>query len=113
MGKSTCPSCHQGLSTPALFNLQAWSNLACSNCKARLRSRLPSQLNYLIIFGISLTGLGGSHFAPRWLFLVLIMAGMTLNLAALIFLILEVQNPKLQIRKPLREPETALRLSNH
>jgi hypothetical protein len=39
--------------------------------------------------------------------------GITFSIAALVFFVWEVWNPKLQIRKPLPEPETILDLGNH
>jgi hypothetical protein len=60
---------------------------------------------------MSLTGLGISHVAPRWLWLPLLIMGTTLSIGALVFFVWELWNPKLEIKKPLPEPETILHLS--
>ena len=113
MGKSVCPTCHQDLSTPPLINPQEWANLVCTNCKARLRLKNPSRSNFLLLFGLSLTGLGGSHLAPRWLGLLLIIIGIMLGVAAFVFFVGEIRKPVLQTKKPLPQPESVLNLSNH
>ena len=112
MGKSTCPTCHQALSTPSTMNPQEWASFVCPNCKARLQLKPTSRSIFLILLGIYVTQLGDSHVAPRWLWPLFFVTGITFFFAAAVFLILEQRRPKLKIKKPLPKPEIFLNLSS-
>jgi hypothetical protein len=36
-----CPACNHDVRTPFFFNLDGWSHLACTQCKARLEMKPP------------------------------------------------------------------------
>ena len=38
---ATCPACAHDIQTPFFFNLDAWTHLACIQCKARLEMKAP------------------------------------------------------------------------
>jgi hypothetical protein len=86
-------------------------------CLPQLPSKAPTKtqltIDFLILLGISVTQLGVSHLAPRWLWPLFFVMGIAFFFAAGVFLILEHRRPKLQLKKPLPKPEIFLNLSKH
>jgi hypothetical protein len=97
-----CPACARDVRTPFFLNLDAWSHLACTHCKARLEMKPP---RYALL---------GPLIAPLF---VLARQGRVFEIVAFIFmfatfslLILECARPKLRLRtKPI--PKPAIRLN--
>lgn len=99
-----CPACDHEVRTPFVLNLDGWSHLTCTQCKARLEMKPPR-------FAI---------FAPLMAPLfVLARQGRVFEIVAFVFmfatiflLILESIHPRVQLRKrPLPEPEIRLTLA--
>jgi hypothetical protein len=98
---ATCPTCNHDVATPSFLNLDAWRQLVCSNCTARLEMKPPRSV-FL-----------GPLIAPLF---VLAREGRIFAVIAFVFmfttiflLLLESTHPKVQLRKkPLPKPEIRL-----
>jgi len=99
---ATCPVCKHDLAAPFFLNLDAWRNLVCPHCKARLEMKAPR--SFVL----------GPLMAPLF---VLARRGRVFELIAFVFMfatiflvLLESIRPKVQLRKkPL--PKPAIRLN--
>lgn len=97
-----CPACDHDVRTPLFLNLDAWSHLACPQCKARLEMKPPR------------SAVMGPVMAPLF---VLARRGPVFEAIAFVFgfatislLLLESLRPKLRLcKKPL--PKPAIRLN--
>jgi hypothetical protein len=97
-----CPACAHDVRTPFFLNIDGWSHLACTQCKARLEMKPPR------------SALFGPLIAPLF---VLARQGRVFEIIAFVFmfatfalLIVECARPKLRLRrKPL--PKPAIRLN--
>jgi hypothetical protein len=45
---ATCPACDHDVRTPFFFNLDGWSHLTCTQCKARLEMK-PRPIAFLLL----------------------------------------------------------------
>jgi hypothetical protein len=98
-----CPACGHDIRTPFFLNLDAWSNLTCTQCRARLEMKPPRSVVL------------GPIMAPLF---VLARHGRTFEIIAFMFmfvtiflLLLESTHPKLRLRKrPLPKPAIRLNL---
>lgn len=98
-----CPACDHDIRTPFFLNLDGWSHLACTQCKARLEMKPP---RYAVF---------GPLMAPLF---VLARQGRVFEVTAFVFmfatiflLLLESLHPRVQLRKrPLPQPEIRLNL---
>lgn len=99
---AACPVCKHDLATPFFLNLDAWRNLVCPNCKARLEMKAPRSAAFVPLM------------APLF---VLARRGRVFEVIAFVFMfvtmflvLLESIRPKVQLRKkPL--PKPAIRLN--
>src|SRR5260370_18630449 len=95
-----CPAYDQDVRTPYFFNLEGWSHLACTHCKARLEMKpCPVAAWFLPIFvACSWLGRLGHTFA--------FIAEGLLVAATLILILLLIVRPPLRSRtQPLPKPE--------
>lgn len=98
-----CPACGSGVHTPFFLDLQGWSSLTCSQCKARLEMKPPR--SFLL----------GPLIAPLF---VLARQGRAFEILAFVFMfvtvvlvLVESLHPNVQLRKkPLPEPEIRLNI---
>jgi hypothetical protein len=97
-----CPACDHEVRTPFFLNLDAWSHLACPQCKARLEMRPPRSAAFgpLMVSLFVLARRGPVFEAIAFVFMF----------ATISLLLLESVRPKLRLRKkPL--PKPAIRLN--
>jgi hypothetical protein len=99
-----CPQCTHNVSTPSIFNREAWSRLACGDCGARLEVKTPRSLAFAPLVA-SLPVLGTQGHAFAWVAIVLML---TVNAVIL----LDFAHPQLRLRLRLSKPETGLVLSS-
>ena len=100
-----CPAYDQDVRTPYFFNLEGWSHLACTHCKARLEMKpCPVAAWFLPIFvACSWLGRLGHTFA--------FIAEGLLVAATLILILLLIVRPQVRLRKrPLPKPEIRLNI---
>ena len=98
-----CPACNYNVRTPFFLNLDAWTHLACPNCKARLEMKPPR------------FALLGPLIAPLFIlarrgrvFEVIAFGFMFVTIFLLLF---ESLRPKLRLRtKPLPKPTIRLNI---
>jgi len=107
---SKCPSCGAEVDTPSVFDLAAWSAMACPNCKARLRMRRlrSPALTMLVILLVSCSLVRPLGYSARGA-----LAGLAVvfSIGNVLFLFWEYTHPRLRLRKrPKPDPETALNL---
>ncbi len=97
-----CPACDHDVRTPFFLNLDGWSRLTCTQCKARLEMKPPR------------SAVLGPLMAPLF---ILARQGRIFEIIAFVFmfatiflLLLECLRPKVRLRKkPL--PKPAIRLN--
>jgi DNA-directed RNA polymerase subunit RPC12/RpoP len=102
-----CPICGRDVRTPFFLNLDAWSHLACPQCKARLELKPRPAGIFLLPILISLSGLRlfGHKYA--------VTAEILMVTAAFALVLLTVVRPKVRLRtKPTPKPEIHLNLNN-
>jgi hypothetical protein len=100
---ATFPACKHDVATPFFLNLDAWRNLVCTNCKARLEMKPPR------------SGVLAPVMAPLF---VLARRGRVFEIIAFAFMfatvslvLLESLRPKVQLRKkPLPKPTIRLNI---
>ena len=98
-----CPACDHEVRTPLFLNLDAWTHLRCSQCKARLEMKPPR--SFVL----------GPLIAPLF---VLARQGRIFEVIAFVFFLatiflmtLECSRPKLRLRKrPLAKPTVWLKI---
>ena len=98
-----CPACGHDVRTPFFLNLNAWSQLSCPQCKARLEMKPPR------------FGLLGPLVAPAFILArhnrVWEVIAFGLFLATIVLLLFESLHPKVQLRKkPLPQPSIRLNI---
>src|SRR5216684_6055685 len=97
-----CPSCAHDVHTPFFLDLDAWTHLACPQCKARLEMKAPRSflLSPLMAPLFVLARQGRAFEVIAFVFMF----------ATIFLLLLESVRPKVQLRKkPL--PKPAIRLN--
>jgi hypothetical protein len=98
-----CPVCEHEVRTPFFLNLDGWSHLTCTQCRARLEMKPPRSVVL------------GPLIAPLF---VLARQGRAVEVIAFVYmfattflLLLESMRPKLQLRKkPLPKPSIRLNI---
>jgi hypothetical protein len=97
-----CPACDYGVRTPFFLNLDGWSHLTCTQCKARLEMKPPR--SFVL----------GPLMAPLF---VLARQGRVFEVIAFVFLsatilllLLESASPKVRLRKKA-PPKPEIRLN--
>jgi hypothetical protein len=98
-----CPACKHDVAAPFFLNLDAWRNLVCPRCKARLEMKPPRSfvLAPLMapLFVLARQGRVFEVIAFAFMF------------ATIFLVLLESARPRLQLRKkPLPEPAIRLNL---
>ncbi len=96
-----CPVCDHDVATPFFYNLEAWSQLACPQCKARLEMKPPRSGALAILMGPAI---------------VLARQGRVFEVLAVVFLVvtallvlLESMRPRVRLRlKRLPKPGISL-----
>jgi hypothetical protein len=100
-----CPACDHNVRTPFFFNLDGWSHLACTHCKARLEMKpRPVSYFFLPVF-LSLSSLSrlGHKFA--------LIAEVLLVATTVLFVLLLIVRPQVRLRKrALPEPSIRLKI---
>lgn len=98
-----CPVCDRDVRTPFFLNLDAWSHLTCTHCKARLEMKPPRS----VVLGPLMAPLFVLARQGR-VFEVIAFAYM---FATISLLLLESLDPKVQLRKrPLPKPSIRLNI---
>jgi len=98
-----CPKCTRDVSTPSIFNLEAWSRLGCRDCGSRLEVKAPRSLAFAPLVA-SLPVLGTQGHAFAWVAIILML---TVNAVIL----LDFVHPQLRPRRRLPKPAIGLTLS--
>ena len=98
-----CPACDHDVRTPFFLNLDGWSHLACTQCKARLEMKPP---RYAVL---------GPLIAPLFILArhsrVFEVIAFAFMFATISLLLLESLRPRVRLRKkPLPKPEIRLNL---
>jgi len=107
---SKCPSCAVEVATPFVFNLAAWSDMACPNCKARLGMRRLRSLPLTMIV-LSLVSFSSLHLLGHTAAVRLAGVAFVLSIGNALFMLWEYTHPGLIVRKrPEPHPETVLNL---
>jgi hypothetical protein len=97
-----CPACDHDVRTPFFLNLDGWSHLVCSQCKARLEMKPP---RYVVLGPLMAPLAVLARRDPVFEVLAFVFMFVTIFL-----LLLESLRPKVQLRKrPL--PKPAIRLN--
>lgn len=100
-----CPACDHEVRTPAFYNLEGWSNLACAQCKTRLemKPRLVAVWVLPILTSMSLLARKGHIYSV--IAEVLLVSSMTAIVLALII------RPRVRLRKrPQPKPDISLNI---
>ena len=100
-----CPACGHDVRTPFFYDLDGWSHLACTHCKARLEMKPRLVGVWFFVVLISLTGLArlGHIFA--------VVAEVLMVSAGVTGVLLLVVHPQVRLRKrPLPKPEIRLNI---
>jgi len=100
-----CPVCGHDVRTPFFFNLDAWRNLVCPDCKARLEMKpLRSYRLSPLVVPLALLAGRGKVFA------VIALAYM---FATLLLMLWEAAHLQVRLRKkPLPEPTVRLNINS-
>jgi hypothetical protein len=99
-----CPACDHDVCTPFFLDLDGWSHLTCTQCKARLEMKPPRSAIFVpVIAPLSLLARQGRVYeVSAFVFLF----------ATTFLLLLESVRPKLRLRKkPLPKPDVRLNIS--
>jgi hypothetical protein len=101
---ATCPACAHDIQTPFFFNLDAWTHLACPQCKARLEMKAPrSFLMAPLMAPLFVVA------QQRRAFEVL---AFSYSAVTMILVLWESFHPKLRLRqKPRPQPEVQLKIN--
>ena len=99
-----CPACDHDVRTPFFLNLDAWSHLTCTQCKARLEMKPP------------LSAVLGPFMAPLCVLArqgrIFVVIALVFMFATIFLLLLESLHPKVRLRnKPLPEPDVRLNIN--
>jgi hypothetical protein len=105
MDMAKCPVCTHEVKTPFFLKADAWRWLKCPHCGARLERKNPRLLLPLTSLYLCLLALG--RLGHRWA--VVAEALLVVTVGAMIALLIR---PQLQVRKPLPEPETTLKIDS-
>ena len=99
-----CPACDHDLRTPFFYNLDGWSHLACTHCKARLEMKPRPVAVWFFPILVCLMWLArlGHIFA--------VVAEMLIVTAGVTGMLLLVVRPQVQLRKTAL-PKPAIRLN--
>ena len=100
-----CPTCDHDVRTPFFFNLDGWSHLTCTQCKARLemKPRPVAILLFPVVLIVSWLGRLGHVYA--------IIAEMLVASTALILVLLLIVRPQVRLRKrALPKPDIRLNI---
>ena len=100
---ATCPACNHDVATPFFLNLDAWRQLVCPHCKARLEMKPPRSavLGPLMASLFLLARRGRAFEVLAFVFMF----------ATFFLLLLESVRPKVQLRKkPLPQPTIRLNI---
>jgi DNA-directed RNA polymerase subunit RPC12/RpoP len=100
-----CPACDHNVRTPSFLNLEGWSHLACTHCKARLEMKpRPVAAWFLPIF-IASSWLGRLGHTFSFIAEGLLVA------ATLTLILLLIVRPQVRLRKrALPKPEIRLNI---
>jgi hypothetical protein len=99
-----CPACDHDIRTPFFLNLDGWSNLSCTKCKARLELKPRPVSFWLLPILVALSWLGrlGHTFA--------VIAEVLLVCSTVTLVLVIIIRPQVRLRKrPL--PKPAIRLN--
>jgi hypothetical protein len=101
-----CPACDYQVRTPAFFNLDGWSHLVCSQCKARLEMK-PRAVGFWvlpILASMSWLGRKGHIYA--------VLAEVLLLCAMVTIVLMLIVHPQVRLRKrALPKPEVRLNIN--
>src|SRR5216684_583013 len=99
-----CPACGHDVRTPFFFNLEGWSHLTCTQCKARLemKPRPVAILLFPVVLIVSWLGRLGHIFA--------VIAEVLVVSTAVILVLLLIVRPQVRLRKRAL-PKPAIRLN--
>jgi hypothetical protein len=98
-----CPACDHDVRTPLFFNLDGWSHLACTHCKARLEMK-PHPVSFFflpVLLSLSWLSRLGHKFA--------LIAEVLLAATTITFVLLLIVRPQVRLRK-MSLPEPSIRL---
>jgi hypothetical protein len=99
-----CPACDHDVRTPLFLNLDAWSHLACAQCKTRLEMKPPRSALFAPLMAPLFVLARQSRVVEAMAFLFMF--------AIFFFLLLECLHPKVQLRrKPVPKPEIKLNIN--
>lgn len=97
-----CPVCAREMATPFFLNVDAWRWLKCPHCATRLEKKNSRYLSALAAFVLVVISLG-RLLGPRYNVLMYVLMA-----AIVLAMLVMLASPKVQVRKPLPEPETRL-----
>ena len=99
-----CPVCDHDVRTPFSLNLEAWSHLACTQCKTRLEMKPPRSALFAPLMAPLFVLARQNRFLGVIAFLFMF--------ATFFFLLLECLYPKVKLsRKPVPKPEIKLNIN--
>jgi len=102
MGK--CPACDHYVRTPFFLNLDGWSHLACTQCKARLEMKPPRSALFAPLMAPLFVLARQSRVFEVIAFLFMFVT--------FFFLLLECLHPKVELRrKPMPKPDIRLNIN--
>ncbi len=101
-----CPACDHEVRTPAFFNLDGWSHLACAQCKARLEMK-PQPVAFWV-----LPILTSTSWLARKGHVYAVIAEVLLVSAAVAIVVLLIVRPQVRLRtRALPKPEVRLNIN--
>ena len=104
---ATCPACDHEVRTPFFFNLDGWSHLTCTQCKARLEMKPRPVGGWLLPIFLSLLWLS------RFGHIFAVIAEVLLASATVTLVLLLIVHPQVRLRKrPLPKPTIRLNIDS-
>jgi len=99
-----CPACDHDVRTPVFFNLDSWSHLTCTQCKARLEMK-PRPVAFLLLPVLAIASWLGrlGHISA-------VIAEVLVVSTTLILVLLLIVRPQVRLRKRAL-PKPAIRLN--
>lgn len=100
-----CPACDHEVRTPAFYNLEGWSHLACTQCKARLEMKPRPVALWVLTILASMSLLARKGHIYSVIAEVLLVSSMVAIVLALLI------RPQVRLRKrPLPKPDISLNI---